>query len=165
MGVLEIIAHRRIGAEQLASHPALRASITQADRMAQSDALTNDERARIESIIDLCFEYDRETELDEKTNILRTLEELGANLPLEAPSATVEEWAADVDTQRIQAFRKRYFSLRAKAGLETQADVAKRSGLRRSYIAVIETGGHFPQQKTLQKLAVAFGVDIGELLP
>jgi len=56
-------------------------------------------------------------------------------------------------------------SLRAKSGFKTQQSVAKKSGLRRSYVAVIEAGEHFPQQKTLQKLAKAFGVDVSELLP
>ncbi|MSU66882.1 MAG: XRE family transcriptional regulator [Opitutus sp.] len=178
MGVLEIIAERRIGATQLASLPALRASIIRADRAAHNAPQTADERSRIESIVDLCFEYEREPKPNEKANILRTLEEISANAPLEAPSATVEEWeqdlkvgdpayarAAEAELQRLQAFRKKYFSLRAKAGLETQAAVAKKSGLRRSYVAVIETGSHFPQQKTLQKLAKALGVDLHELLP
>ena len=178
MGVIEFIAERRIGTMQLASHPALRASIALADRAARSPSLSDNERRRIESIVELCFEYDRETDPDEKANILCTLEEITANAPLELPTATVEQWeeqlaaeipahakAAAADAQRLQAFRKKYFSLRAKAGLETQAAVAKRSGLRRSYIAVIETGDHFPQQKTLQKLSAAFGVDVGELLP
>jgi len=62
-------------------------------------------------------------------------------------------------------FLKKYFSLRARAGLETQAALAKASGLKRSYVATIETGEHFPQQKTLQKLAKAFGVDVTELFP
>ena len=48
--------------------------------------------------------------------------------------------------------------------MQTQEDVAKRAGLRRSYVAVIESGAHLPQQKTLQKLAKAFDVDLAELL-
>jgi DNA-binding XRE family transcriptional regulator len=179
MGILQIIAERGIGTTQLARHPMLQASIAEVDRsVAAKPALSSDDRARVESIVELCFEYDRETDPKEKANILRTLEEITANAPLELPTATVEQWdaqlgaessaharAAAADAQRLAAFRKKYFSLRAKAGLETQAAVAKKSGLRRSYIAVIETGDHFPQQKTLQKLAAAFGVDVGELLP
>jgi hypothetical protein len=79
MGVLEIIAERRIGVTQLNSHPALRASIAQADRAARRLPLSADERSRIESIVELCFEYDRETDPDEKANILRTLGEITAN--------------------------------------------------------------------------------------
>lgn len=178
MGVLEIIAERRIGSVQLAAHPALHASIIQADRASRSDTLPDDEKARIESLVELCFEYDRETDPDEKANILRTLEEISANAPLELPTATMEQWdeelkatepvyaaAAAAEEQRMAAFRKKYFTLRAKAGLKTQAALAKKSGLRRSYISVIENGHHFPQQKTLQKLAHAFGVEVSDLLP
>jgi DNA-binding XRE family transcriptional regulator len=177
MGILEIIAERQIGMEQLTSRPKLRASLAQADRASRHPRLTDQEKARIGSIVDLCFEYERETDPDEKANILRTLEEISANQPLELPTGTIADWdrklktdgsvyarAAEAEAQRLQEFRKKYFSLRAKAGLETQAAVAKKSGLRRSYVAVIETGDHFPQQKTLQKLAKALGVDVHDLL-
>jgi len=178
MGILEFIAERQIGMKQLTSRPRLRASLAQVDRASRRPTLTADEKARIGSIVDLCFEYERETDPDEKANILRTLEEIGANQPLELPAATINDWdrklkaddpayarAAEAEAKRLQEFRRKYFSLRAKAGLETQAAVASKSGLRRSYVAVIETGDHFPQQKTLQKLAKALGVDIHELLP
>jgi transcriptional regulator with XRE-family HTH domain len=128
--------------------------------------------------VELCFAYDRETDQGEKVNILRTLEEISANEPLELPKVTVEEWEEKLNSsdtafgkakgnadRRRTEFQKKYFSLRAKAGMQTQAAVAKKAGLRRSYIGVIEAGGHFPQQKTLQKLAKAFGVDVADLLP
>jgi DNA-binding XRE family transcriptional regulator len=178
MGILEIIAERRIGIEQLAARPNLRASLSQVDRAATNAESTEDEKARVESIIELCFEYERETDPDEKNNILLTLEEVSANESLELPTVSIEDRdarlkieepaypkAAKTETQRLEKFRRKYFSLRAKAGLSTQAALAKKSGLRRSYISIIETGDHFPQQKTLQKLAEAFGVDVTELLP
>jgi DNA-binding XRE family transcriptional regulator len=108
---------------------------------------------------------------------LRTLEEISANQTLELPTETIEQWekhlassdqsfakAKDTLDRRRREFQKKYFSFRARAGLQTQEAVAKRSGLRRSYVAVIEAGVHFPQQKTLQKLAKAFKVDVAELL-
>ena len=48
-------------------------------------AINADEKARMESIITLCLEYDRETDTDEKENILRTLVEIITNAPLELP--------------------------------------------------------------------------------
>ena len=48
-------------------------------------AINADEKARMESIITLCLEYDRETDADEKENILRTLVEIITNAPLELP--------------------------------------------------------------------------------
>lgn len=177
MGVLEIIAEQRLGAKALRQHPKLRAAFDLAEKATRQPRVSAEEKARIQAIVELCFEYERETDADERANILRTLEEISANEPLELPAQTAEEWNAEVlakdagyakevqvAEQRTKAFLKKYFSLRAKAGLATQAAVAKASGLKRGYIAVIETGEHFPQQKTLQKLAKAFGVDVTELL-
>lgn len=177
MSVLEIIAERGLGAKNLAGHSRLRAALQQVDDLARRKDSSEDEKARIASIVELCFAYGRETDSDEKANILRTLQEISGNEPLELPGESIEEWegklvskepafakAKEALAYRQQEFRKRYFSFRAKAGLQTQQDVAKKAGLRRSYIAVIEAGAHFPQQKTLQKLAKAFNVDVAELL-
>jgi hypothetical protein len=53
------------------------------------EAINADDKARVEvrmeSIITLCLEYDRETDADEKENILRTLVEIITNTPLELP--------------------------------------------------------------------------------
>ena len=177
MTVLEIIAEQRLGIKNLAAHPRLRAALQRIDDLARRKASSEDEKARIASIVELCFAYEREADVEEKANILRTLEEISGNDPLELPTETIEEWEDTMSSKdlpfakareeldrRRQEFHKKYFSLRARAGLQTQEDVAKRAGLRRSYVAVIESGAHFPQQKTLQKLAKAFDVDVAELL-
>ena len=173
MTVLEIIAEKHLGASALKRHPLLRTALT---RLGGS-AVDEGEKERIASIVALCFEYDRESDVEEKENILRTLEEISANEPLELPSETVEQWEgrlkesapgyakADATAGRkSSAFLRKYFSFRARAGLATQAAVARKSGLSRSYVAVIESGEHVPQQKTLQKLAKAFKVDVADLL-
>jgi DNA-binding XRE family transcriptional regulator len=173
MSVLEIVAEKHLGHRTLQAHPKLRAALK---RIESSPALEA-ERERISAIVELCFEFDREADPEEKKNILRTLEEISANQPLELPSQTIEEWEgklksadasyakADVaSTKKTEGFLKKYFSLRAKAGLATQADVARKSGLARSYVAVVESGEHMPQQKTLQKLAIALGVDVTDLI-
>ncbi len=173
MSVLETVAEKHLGERTLRKHPRLRAAL---QRVVGSAALEA-ERERIASIIELCFEFDRETDDDEKANILRTLEEISANNPLELPTENIAQWEQNLKTtdrgyakadaaasKRGGAFLKTYFSLRAKAGLSTQADVARKSGLARSYVAVIESGEHIPQQKTLQKLARAFGVDVSALI-
>jgi DNA-binding XRE family transcriptional regulator len=178
VGVLEIIAERRIGREVFRSHPGLLPALEAAENAARRSRASEEDKARIAAIIELCFEYDQEQDPDEKENILRTLAEISSNKPLELPTETADQWDKSLKAQnvpyakesrqaeaRIQAFLKKYFSLRAKAGLQTQSAVAKASGLKRSYIALIETGEHLPQQKTLQKLAKALGVDISELLP
>lgn len=177
MGVLEIIAEQQLGTKELESHPQLRAALERIEQAARRLNLHEDEKARIASLVELCFAYERESNAEEKANILRTLEEISENEPLELPTASVEEWEKKLESsddvfakakrkleRRRHEFQKKYFSLRAKAGLQTQEAVAKKAGLRRSYVAVIEAGEHFPQQKTLQKLAKAFGVDVTELL-
>jgi DNA-binding XRE family transcriptional regulator len=175
MGVLEIIAERHLGARALKMRPHLQAALTRIEKAAAK----GEENERIASIVDLCFEYEREQDSEERKNILRTLEEISANEPLGLPRESIDEWderlrAKDAvyptpdeaaSRRRTPAFLKRYFSLRSKAGLSTQAEVARMSGLSRSYIAVIESGEHAPQQKTLQKLAKAFGVDVANLIP
>lgn len=174
MNVLKIIAEKHLGAAALKKYPRLCAALTRIESSAAQEA----QKERIASIVELCFEYDRESDPLEKENILRTLEEISANDPLELPQETVEEWEqklketdpgyARVDAtarRKVSGFLKKYFSLRARAGLATQAEVARKSGLSRSYVAVIESGGHVPQQKTLQKLAKGFGVDVTELIP
>lgn len=178
MGVLEIIAERRLGVKELDSHPALRAALERVEQSTRRSVVDEDEKARITSIVDLCFAYDREADPDERANILRTLEEVSANEPLELPVETADEWGARLNStdsafakesekegNRTKQFLRKYFSLRAKAGLETQGAVAEKAGLSRSYVAVIESGEHFPQQKTLQKLAKAFSADVADLLP
>jgi DNA-binding XRE family transcriptional regulator len=177
MTVLEIIAEQRIGTKNLAGHPRLRGALRRIDDLARRDDSSKDEKARVESIVELCFAYERETDAEEKGNILRTLEEISGNEPLEFPGETMDEWEDELSSKdaafakakealdhRRQEFQRKYFSFRARAGLQTQEEVAERSGLRRSYVAVIESGTHLPQQKTLQKLAKAFDVDVAELL-
>lgn len=174
MSVLEIVAEKHLGKRTLLKRPKLRAAL----RRIEGSVAHESEWERIASIVDLCFEFGRETDPEEKENILRTLEEVSTNRPLELPMESIEEWeqklkatnlgyarADAAASKKTGAFLKAYFSLRAKAGLATQADVARKSGLSRSYVAVIESGEHIPQQKTLQKLARAFGVDVTALIP
>lgn len=177
MTILEIIAEQSLGAHSLAKNPELRARLQRLDASVRERRPGEDEKARIASIVELCSAYESESAIGEKENILRTLEEVTMNETLELPNESIEKWEEDLASndqafasakdkldQRRREFQKRYFSLRARAGLETQEAVAKRTGLRRSYIAVIEAGMHFPQQKTLQKLAKAFKVDVADLL-
>jgi len=176
MGVLEIITEKQLGEALLKSKPALKRCLSRLDDAAQR-ATSAGERERIAAIVELCFAYERETDAGERENILRTLEEIIADTAIRIPTETIEEFSAELAQtdpgyqavsakadDKTQRFLKKYSSLKAKAGLATQADVAKKSGLSRAYVAVVETGQHRPQHKTLQKLARAFGVDVAELL-
>jgi DNA-binding XRE family transcriptional regulator len=178
MSVLEAIAERSLGADVLRDYPELRLALQRAEEAFRRGTVSQDEKLRISHLVDLCSEYRRESDPDEQENILRTIFEISKNEPLEMPRQTLDDWEAELRgtnlnfakanrtvNRRVQRFLKKYFSLRAKAGLHTQAAVAKATGLSRGYVAVIETGEHFPQQKTLQKLSKAFAVDVTDLLP
>ncbi len=47
----------------------------------------------------------------------------------------------------------------------TQDDLAEKSGLPQSHISRIESAKHSPSRKTVERLAEAFGVPVGELDP
>ena len=60
-------------------------------QLAQRHDMTQDEKARIVSLVELFVEYDLEIDTDEKANILRTLKEISDNEPLELPRSSVAQ--------------------------------------------------------------------------
>lgn len=180
MGILEVVAEKELGKAVLSKRPNFKAALARLEKSATApnrSKLSDDEKQRIASIVELCFEYERESDEDERKNILRTLDEMVKNEPLEMPTQDMDGWekslvsndqayaqAREKSEKTTREFLKKYFSLRAKAGFATQEAVAQATGLSRSYVAVIESGEHDPQQKTLQKLAKAFQVDVTELM-
>jgi DNA-binding XRE family transcriptional regulator len=180
MEVLELVAERSLGKLVLSRHSGLKSGLRKIDRRTgtrPASKTSAEEKERIAAIIELCFEYKRESDAEERNNILRTLDEIVKNEPIELPTQTLEQWddhlASDDreyaklrrrDEARVQRFLKKYFSLKHKAGLKTHAEVGKVAGLGRTQVTVLESGEHMPQQKTLQKLANAFGVDVTELM-
>src|SRR6266446_6068208 len=180
MEILELVAEKALGKSVLARHSELKSGLRKIDKNTgtrPASRTSADEKQRIAGIIELCFEYKRESDPEERQNILRTLDEIVRNEPIELPTQSIEAWddklaAEDPeyrklrrrDGKRIQTFLKKYFSLKAKAGLKTQMDIAKATGIERTHVTVLESGEHMPQQKTLQKLAKAFGVDVTDLM-
>ena len=180
MEVLELVAEKSLGKAILARHSDLKSGLRRIDKrtgMRSASQTSAEDKQRIAAIIELCFEYKRENDAEERENILRTLDELAKNEPVELPTQSLEQWDNRLasgnreyaklrrrDEKRVQVFLKKYFSLKHKAGLKTQAEVGKAAGLERTQVTVLESGEHMPQQKTLQKLAKAFGVDVTELM-
>ena len=180
MEVLELVAEQSLGKAVLARHSDLKSGLRKIDKKTgtrPASETSAEEKQRIAAIIELCFEYIRENDAEERDNILRTLDEIVKNEPIQLPRQTIEQWDDQLasedhqyaklrrrDEGRIQEFLKKYFSLKHKAGLKTHAEVAKATGLDRSHVTVLESGEHMPQQKTLQKLAKAFGVDVTQLM-
>jgi DNA-binding XRE family transcriptional regulator len=175
MEILEIVGES-IAANDAELGQALR-RVEETVKAQKAKDTSADEKQRIRDIIALCFEYDREEDKEEQRNIEETLRELIMNAPIALPTKTLSQWDEEQaqsnpryaglrerDQQRRKQFIKIYASLKAKAGFQTQAEIANASGLHRTQISAIESGKHVPQHKTLQKLAKALGVDIAELL-
>ena len=95
MEVLELVAENSIGKEVLARHSKIKTVLREADKNAGTrprTQITEDEKQRIAAIVELCFAYKYETDADERENILRTLDEIAANQPIELPVQTIEQW-------------------------------------------------------------------------
>ena len=180
MEILELVAEKALGKSVLARHSELKSGLRKIDKNTgtrPASRTSADEKQRIAGIIELCFEYKRESDPEERKNILRTLDEIVRNEAIKLPTETIEDWddklAAEDreyrklrrrDETRVENFLRKYFSLKHQAGLKTQAEVGKAAGLERTQITVLESGEHMPQQKTLQKLAKAFGVNVTDLM-
>lgn len=180
MEVLELV-ETFLGKRVLARHAKLKSALQQVDKRSGARPTgvrtSEEEKQRIAAIVELSFAYKRETDAEERENILNTLDEIATNQRIELPIQNIEQWDDELTAEdreyaklrrrndaRVDAFLKKYSSLKHRAGLRTQADVAKAAGFDRSQITVLESGKHMPQQKTLQKLAKAFGVDVTELM-
>jgi DNA-binding XRE family transcriptional regulator len=180
MEVLKLVVEKSIGKDILARHSKLKSALREVDKRASTRTgarSTQEEKQRIAAIIELCFEYQRENDPEERQNILRTLDEIAANQPIELPSQNIEQWDDELasrnrdyaklrkkDEARVDKFLRKYSSLKHRAGFRTQAEVAAAAGIGRTQIAVLESGKHMPQQKTLQRLATAFAVDVADLM-
>jgi len=175
MEILEIVGES-IAANDAALGQALR-RVEETIKAREARHTSADEKQRIRDIIALCFEYDRERDPEEQRNIEETLRELITNEPITMPTKTLSQWdeeyaqshpryaeLREYDLRQRKQLIKKYASLKAKAGFQTQAEVAKATGLHRTQISAIESGKHIPQHKTLQKLAKALAVDIADLL-
>jgi len=105
MTVLEIIAERALGTKTMADNPVLRNAFRRIDSLARGGNPSEDERARIASLVELCSAYESESDDGERANILRTLEELSEEQPLELSTETIEQWEDRLASSH-QAFAK-----------------------------------------------------------
>jgi DNA-binding XRE family transcriptional regulator len=79
-----------------------------------------------------------------------------ADSALPSPQKAMSEWLSYI-SEKIR-------SARASAGL-TQEELANKSGLPQSHISRLENGVHSPSNKTLEKIAEALGISLGNLDP
>lgn len=110
----------------------------------------------------------REPETDEeRTDIVDAILEIMEQAPLtverlplrdnaEARPEGLQRWI-DFASRKVRDARK-------EAGL-TQERLAEKSGLQQSHISRIENGKHSPSPYTLEKIATALGIPVGEFDP
>src|SRR5467141_3983286 len=95
MEVLELVAEHSLGKAVLARHSELKSGLRKIDKRTGTRAASQtsaEEKQRIAAIIELCFEYKRESDAEERKNILRTLDEIVKNEAIELPTGTIEDW-------------------------------------------------------------------------
>jgi transcriptional regulator with XRE-family HTH domain len=68
------------------------------------------------------------------------------------------------DSDILKKFGKRVTSLRVQKGINSQMQLALKSGLDRTYIGGIERGERNVALRNIEKIANALGVGLNELL-
>ncbi|HEV3166322.1 MAG TPA: helix-turn-helix transcriptional regulator [Isosphaeraceae bacterium] len=123
-------------------------------------------KADRDDLFELLQEWRNANTTEEQRSIRRAMEEILAQVPLTTRSFPMPEDV--VLTRGLKAWAehvgKRVRELREGVGW-IQADLAKASGLPQSHISRIENAEHSPTNFTLQKIAKAFGVSVGEIDP
>jgi len=119
-----------------------------------------------DDMFELLLEWRKTGEPEERRSIQRAMEEILAQVPIGVKSLTIAEprpmtrglknWALHVG--------RKIKELRERAGLN-QTELAEKAGLTQSHISRLEHAEHSATNLTLEKIAGALGVDIGELDP
>lgn len=150
MEILEIVAEASLGKSVLARRTGLKSGLLKIGQKAKTHTSSPEEKKRISAIVELCFEYKRESDPKERENILHTLDEVVRNEEIELPTQNIDQWDDNLaandreyrklrtrDEKKVENFLRKYFSFKAKAGLKTQAQVAKATGLARTHVTVL----------------------------
>ncbi len=126
MEILELVAEKALGKSVLARHSELKSGLRKIDKNTGTRATSQtsaDEKQRIAGIIELCFEYKRETDPEERKNILRTLDEIVRNEAIELPIETIEDW-----DDKLAAEDREYRKLRASREFSQEIFFSETSG-------------------------------------
>ena len=106
----------------------------------------------------------KETDEDERQNIVSTIEEILSQKEYASTPLDMAEQPEDEPGKFAKFCAEKIKKIRVAAGW-SQTELAEKSGIPQSYISRIESAQHTPTHKTLKKLAAAFGVDLGQLDP
>jgi DNA-binding XRE family transcriptional regulator len=123
-------------------------------------------KADRDDLFELVQEWRKTADPEERRGVQRAMEEILAQIPVgmktwplseEKPmSRGVKSWALHVG-RRIKEIRER-------VGLN-QTQLAEKAGLTQSHISRLEHAEHSATNLTLEKIAAALGVEIGEIDP
>lgn len=140
-----------------------------ADELVFALALSDEQWAAICKLRDALHSVEGRRNDEFRRMILCTLESMSDPTPPEDMASIDDPLPSDdpeVD-RRIEEdrrrFHRRYFELKARAGLSTIQEVARKAGISPTTVQAIESHAVRPQFRTVRKLADAFGVPVTEL--
>lgn len=119
-----------------------------------------------DALAELMVELPGADSAEERESIRRAMVEILAQSPpsvRELPLAREEPLSGGLRTW-AQEVGGRIKRLREQSGL-TQIRLAEKAGLTQSHISRLEHADHSPTNMTLQKIADALGVDVGQIDP
>ena len=101
---------------------------------------------------------------DENKEVWSTMQEILDQKPVTLSKVECDSKSMNTLQGWTDYIGSRIRELREKAGL-TQVQLAQKSGLPQSHISRLEVQKHSPSHATLQRIAIALGVDVKELDP
>ena len=126
--------------------------MAEAESYRKKESLTSDDVEELQNIINVSID------------ISESIQRISSGKALADEYEDLDDEQPELPEETDNSYNDKFFAIynkhKARLGLNTQADVAKVTGLDRRYISVIESGKFKPQFKTLKKLADAFGIDV-----
>ncbi len=119
-----------------------------------------------DELFELLQEWRKADDVEEQRSIRRAMEEILAQTPIRFqtfPLAPEKPLARGLKTWAEHVGHK-IRELREKAGLN-QAQLAEKAGLTQSHISRLENAEHSATNLTLEKIAKALGVELGQIDP
>ncbi len=120
-----------------------------------------------EELFELLQDWRKADDPEERRSIQRAMEEVLAQIPAEVRPLEPTGHEASMSRglkARADRVGKRIRELRERAGL-TQTVLAEKAGLPQSHISRLENAEHSATHMTLEKIARALGVRVGDIDP
>jgi DNA-binding XRE family transcriptional regulator len=119
-----------------------------------------------DELFELLQEWRQADDPEEQRSVRRAMEEILAQIPIR--TKPLSSAAGEPMSRRLKAWAehvgRRIRELREKAGLN-QAELAEKAGLTQPHISRLENAEYSATNLTLEKIAKALGVRVGDLDP